>query len=372
MNAEERAKEKSAAIIRSWPADGPYVDMSIGSLLRAAAVTAACLLLTGGAGPSAAAPAAGRAPKPPRVIVVGWDGADWGLLDPLLREGKLPNLARLVARGRTYDLATFEPMASPLIWTTIATGRTPVDHGVADFQENDPKNRVLDSGHEPLAQGARDLERGLGARGLRVGVVGWWATWPAEKVNGFLVSDRVAPVLFDPESLSRSPALDVARRARGRSATRPEAARGVRPTTRSREGIAVTRAEFDAAVAAGKDLADPITGYRKILGVDARERHGSRIDLYDREKPRAPDGLLPGDGRDRPRPRPLPAAAASRRHRRGAAEVRRRASRRSTARPTGSSASSSPDGPTATGRRCFSSPITASAGATDRPTASRA
>ncbi|MBL8111867.1 MAG: alkaline phosphatase family protein, partial [Acidobacteria bacterium] len=78
-----------------------------------------------------------RPASKPRVIVCGWDGADWSLLDPLMAAGKLPNVGALVASGRTYDLASFQPMASPMIWTTIATGRTPVDHGVADFQETD-------------------------------------------------------------------------------------------------------------------------------------------------------------------------------------------------------------------------------------------
>lgn len=73
-----------------------------------------------------AAPASKRA----RVVLVGWDGADWKLLDPLLKEGRLPNLAALVANGRTWNLDTYQPMASPLIWTTIATGRSPLDHGV--------------------------------------------------------------------------------------------------------------------------------------------------------------------------------------------------------------------------------------------------
>jgi Flp pilus assembly protein TadD len=232
------------------------------------------LVLAAGTGSSA--------PPRPRIVVVGWDGADWGLLDPLLREGKLPHLARLVARGRTYDLATFEPMASPLIWTTIATGRTPVDHGVADFQENDATNRVL----IPVTSRSRKVPaiwNTASARGISVGVVGWWATWPAEKVNGFLISDRVAPVLFDPESLSRSPAL-----------TWPEGlADGARLVLRREgnppyedvaKGLAVTHAEFDAAVLAGKDLADPVTGFRKILGV-TRVTGRIALDLYDREKP---------------------------------------------------------------------------------------
>jgi tetratricopeptide (TPR) repeat protein len=236
---------------------------------------------------AAALSAPGSSPRPPaasrpRVILVGWDGADWGLLDPLLREGKLPHLARLASRGRTYDLATFEPMASPLIWTTIATGRTPVDHGVADFQENDPKNRAL----IPISSRSRKvpaLWNTASARGISVGVVGWWATWPAEKVNGFLVSDRVAPVLFDPESLARSPAL-----------TWPEGLADGARLVLSREGrpafddvakgLAVTRAEFDAAVLGGKDLADPVTGFRKILGV-TRVTGRIALDLYDREKP---------------------------------------------------------------------------------------
>ena len=236
---------------------------------------------------AAALSAHGLGPQPlaasrPRVVLVGWDGADWKLLDPLLKEGRLPNLAGLIERGRTWDLPTYQPMASPLIWTTIATGRTPVDHGVADFQELDPKTRARlpISGRSRVVPAIWNL---ASAKGMTVGVVGWWATWPAEKVKGFLVSDRAAPVLFDPVALSKSPAL-----------TWPESlADGVRLIGR-REGapafedvskaLNVTRAEFDAAVAEGKDLANPITGYRKILGV-TRVIGKVTLELYDREAP---------------------------------------------------------------------------------------
>ena len=226
----------------------------------------------------AAPPAAGR----PRVIVVGWDGADWNLLDPLLAAGKLPSLARVLARGRSWDLSTYNPMASPLIWTTIATGRSPVDHGIADFQELEPgtRTRVPISGRSRKVPALWNL---ASTRGISVGVVGWWATWPAEKVNGFLVSDRASPVLFDAASLSLSPAL-----------AWPEGlSDGVRIVTK-REGsppfedvaraLKVSRAEFDAAVAAKKDLLDPVTAYRKILG-STRVHARIALDLYDRQKP---------------------------------------------------------------------------------------
>jgi arylsulfatase A-like enzyme/Tfp pilus assembly protein PilF len=232
--------------------------------------------------PAKARAGAARVATKPRVIVVGWDGAGWKLLDPLLKEGRLPNLAALVANGRTWNLDTYQPMASPLIWTTIATGRTPLDHGVTDFQELDPKTRARlpISGRSRRVPAIWNL---ASAKGLTVGVVGWWATWPAEKVKGFFVSDRAAPVLFDPEALSKSPAL-----------AWPEGlADGVRLIGR-REGsppfedvaqaLHVSRAEFDAAVAEKKDLGNPVTGYRKILGV-TRVNAKVALELYDRGAP---------------------------------------------------------------------------------------
>ena len=216
------------------------------------------------------------------MIVVGWDGADWALLDRLMKAGRMPNLSAVVAGGRSWDLSSFQPMSSPLIWTTIATGRTPVDHGVGDFQEIDPKTRA----RLPITGRSRKvpaLWNLASAKGVSVGVVGWWATWPAEKVNGFLVSDRAAPVLFDPKALSASPAV-----------TWPEGlADGVRivlgrewdpPYEEVGKALRVSRTEFDAAVAAGRDLSDPITGYRKVLAT-TRVISKVALSLYDRERP---------------------------------------------------------------------------------------
>jgi Flp pilus assembly protein TadD len=228
---------------------------------------------------AAPAPRPAAAPKRARVIVVGWDGADWKFLDPLLKAGTLPHLGALIARGRTWNLDPYEPMASPLIWTTIATGRTPVDHGVTDFQELDPKTGtgLPISGRSRRVPAIWNL---ASAKGLAVGIVGWWATWPAEKVNGFFVSDRAAPVLFDLESVTRAPAV-----------AWPEGlGDGVRMIVRREvsppyedvaKSLHVTRAEFDAAVAEKRDLENPVTGFRKILGV-TRAIAKVGLELYDR------------------------------------------------------------------------------------------
>jgi predicted AlkP superfamily phosphohydrolase/phosphomutase len=120
-----------------------------------------------------------------KVLLIGLDGAEWDLIHPMIEAGELPNLARLIDQGVHGKLRSIEPLAkSPAIWTTIATGRTPDEHGIHTFV-----NQV--SGR-PLTQNMRKV-RALwnifSGVGRSVGVVGWLMSWPAEEVNGFVVSD---------------------------------------------------------------------------------------------------------------------------------------------------------------------------------------
>ncbi len=138
------------------------------------------------------------APTGTKVLIVGWDGADWLMIRPLLRAGRLPHLAGLIERGVSGELRSQMPLLSPLVWTTIATGRPVLDHGIADFLVQDPDSGAL----VPISSASRKVHALwtlLEPFGLTVDVVGWWATWPAEAVRGTMVSDRVAYQLFDIE-----------------------------------------------------------------------------------------------------------------------------------------------------------------------------
>jgi predicted AlkP superfamily phosphohydrolase/phosphomutase/tetratricopeptide (TPR) repeat protein len=137
-------------------------------------------------------PAGGRAP----VIWLGLDALDWDLVDRLASEGKMPNWKRLTEAGYTARLHSFMPLLSPIIWTTLATGVGPEVHRVLDFQEVDPATgqKVPISG---LSRAVPAIWNVASASGRTVGVVGWWASHPAEEVEGFFVSDHVSPILFD-------------------------------------------------------------------------------------------------------------------------------------------------------------------------------
>jgi len=130
-----------------------------------------------------------------RLLVIGLDGADWEILDPLMEQGRLPNLKRLVDNGARAKLLSISPLLSPVIWTTIATGVEPSRHGIIDFLVEDP-----DGGQQqPVTSVQRQVPTFwelLSRRGVPVGVVGWWASWPADPVRGYLVSDRLAYQLF--------------------------------------------------------------------------------------------------------------------------------------------------------------------------------
>ncbi|MBD3335674.1 MAG: tetratricopeptide repeat protein [Candidatus Eisenbacteria bacterium] len=139
------------------------------------------------------------------VLIVGIDGAEWNVLRPLMEAGRLPNLKRLADTGASGPLSSFEPLLSPIIWTTIATGKGPDQHEVLDFTMPDPAtgDPIPVVSYQRKAKAFWDI---LGDRGRRVGVVAWWATWPAEEVNGCIVSDRFTAHAFIE---SRSAARDV-------------------------------------------------------------------------------------------------------------------------------------------------------------------
>jgi len=176
-------------------------DADLAEALRDALVEGGCEIATvsvttgeQGAPASDSSPPRRRLKNP--IVLIGLDGADWQTADPLIESGRLPNLARLKRKGAWGHLRSSTPMLSPLLWTTAATGKPPEDHGIIDFLVPDPASgrRV------PIGSSFRKVKalwNIFDGRGLSSAVVGWWATYPAERVNGVIVSDRVAYSLFD-------------------------------------------------------------------------------------------------------------------------------------------------------------------------------
>jgi predicted AlkP superfamily phosphohydrolase/phosphomutase len=73
-----------------------------------------------------------------KVVVLGLDGLEPTLVEPMLAAGALPNLARLRDRGGFARVATTTPAQTPVAWSSFATGTNPGGHGIFDFLRRDP------------------------------------------------------------------------------------------------------------------------------------------------------------------------------------------------------------------------------------------
>ncbi|HEY4282482.1 MAG TPA: alkaline phosphatase family protein [Chthoniobacterales bacterium] len=122
-----------------------------------------------------------------KVLIIGWDAADWKLIDPLIERGEMPVLSRFLEQGVMSDITTLQPVLSPLLWNSIATGKRADKHGILDFTEVSPNGDV-----RPVTSTSRKVKalwNILSQSGLRSHVVGWFGGHPAEPITGASVSD---------------------------------------------------------------------------------------------------------------------------------------------------------------------------------------
>lgn len=121
-------------------------------------------------------------------MLIGWDAADWKIINPLLDKGLMPNLEKIVNNGTIGNLATMDPAYSPMLWTSIATGKHAYKHGIHGFLEGSIENNTL----KPIlstSRKVRALWEILSEQDLKTHVVGWWPSHPAEAVNGISISN---------------------------------------------------------------------------------------------------------------------------------------------------------------------------------------
>ena len=116
--------------------------------------------------------------------------------------------------------------------------------------------------------------------GRKVGVVGWWATHPAEEVNGFFVSDHASPILYERLSLSGvafPPALDPGVAQIAARDGRVDAAQLSRY-------IDLSPAEIAQALSSGKGMENPVVALSRILAATRVYQRCGR-ELYDKHLP---------------------------------------------------------------------------------------
>jgi predicted AlkP superfamily phosphohydrolase/phosphomutase len=128
----------------------------------------------------------------PRVLLIGWDGADWRILDPLLERGALPNLQALIDRGARGALRSTIPTHSWSAWPSFLTGVEPADHGVYDILESVPgTHRQLPVTYRSIKE--RTILADLTAAGKRTLMINVPLTFPPPAIEGEVIAGGVLP-----------------------------------------------------------------------------------------------------------------------------------------------------------------------------------
>lgn len=130
----------------------------------------------------------------PRVLVVGLDGATFDLIDPLLSQNKLPNLARVLATGSRARLRSCIQPSSEQAWSAFATGKQNGKFGLYGFYQRVPNSYSLEYINASHRRAAT-LWKILSGRGKKSLVVNMPLTWPVEPINGALISGLMTPGL---------------------------------------------------------------------------------------------------------------------------------------------------------------------------------
>lgn len=128
-----------------------------------------------------------------RLLIVGLDGATFDIIDPLIEEGALPNLAALIRSGVRSPLnSTTPPMTLPS-WSSFITGCQPGTHGIFDFTRRVPGSYSLEftnATHRKVPTAFRVLSE----RGARVATIAVPTTYPPDPINGVTISGFDSPV----------------------------------------------------------------------------------------------------------------------------------------------------------------------------------
>jgi predicted AlkP superfamily phosphohydrolase/phosphomutase len=130
-----------------------------------------------------------------KVFVLGLDGATWDVLEPLIQDGLLPNLARLREQGAWGTLRSVFPPLSPVAWTGVMTGKNSGKHGIFEFLEHghDPLKGHVNSSRAIQSKLLWEIAKQYGKRTVAGGVPMSYPARPAKNFPGFYLGDFLSP-----------------------------------------------------------------------------------------------------------------------------------------------------------------------------------
>ena len=138
--------------------------------------------------------------KKKKILFLGIDGFDPNIMETMMEAGELPAFSKLAASGCFSRLRTINPPQSPVVWTSIATGVVPTEHGIFDFLHSDPKTylpylsilRREGSRFKPPYTTKTFWEK-ASDQGIPSNIIRWPVTFPPRQIKGKVLAGLGVP-----------------------------------------------------------------------------------------------------------------------------------------------------------------------------------
>ncbi|UCB45919.1 MAG: alkaline phosphatase family protein [Spirochaetota bacterium] len=141
-----------------------------------------------------------------KIVILGFDGLSPNIIEPMMRDGELPNFSSLKKQGSYHRIATTNPSQSPVAWAGFSTGRNPGEHGVFDFIVRDPRTYKLTLSLSNIKGGkpkkvvkTSSFWDYTSKDRIPTVIIGCPVTFPPDKVYGRMISGMGVPDILGTE-----------------------------------------------------------------------------------------------------------------------------------------------------------------------------
>jgi predicted AlkP superfamily phosphohydrolase/phosphomutase len=136
--------------------------------------------------------------KKHRTLIIGLDGATFDLIHPWAKAGHLPTFAKLMTQGVHAPLRAWPNLSSAAAWSSIVTGYNPGQHSIFNFVDALPQVGAKWHPSTAVDRKKDPFWRFLSTAGKYVGVMNVPITYPADPINGFMLSGMDTPDIHSP------------------------------------------------------------------------------------------------------------------------------------------------------------------------------
>jgi len=148
----------------------------------------------------------GKSTSDKKLIIIGFDALSPTIIEPLMKDGKLPNFQRLKQQGSYTQIATSNPSQSPVAWTVFSTGRNPGKNGIFDFIKRDPRTYLpelslskMENGKPVRVVSGKCFWQYASEKNIPTTIISCPVTYPPDKINGKMLSGMGVPDILGTE-----------------------------------------------------------------------------------------------------------------------------------------------------------------------------